>query len=157
MDKRALGGIVVLLLVGILGFMFWQKSQMKAPVPVVEPTIKKVDLSTQPAWVQKLNVSAVSGRNPKNGLKTYTVTVQGLPKDSISTLSYVIQFMTTNKGSQGDFSSKPIELNGVSEYKHTGDFGTCSTKSCIVWEGVKQLDVELDFNDSSVWTGTVSL
>lgn len=159
MGRKSIIGLVILLLVIGLGFIIWQKSQVKVTPAVapVESAIKKVDLTTQPEWVQKLEVSAISGRNPQNGLKTYTITVKGLPKDSISTLSYVIQFITTNRGSQGDFSSKPIELNGDTEYKHTGDFGTCSTKSCVVWDGVKQIDVELDFSDSSLWTGTLDL
>ncbi len=154
---------VVVLLVAVIGFLIWQKSQVKPPAvqTVAKVEVKKVDLSTQPDWVQKLVVTAVSGHNVKNGLKTYTITIQGIPKGLVTKLEYVIQFMTTNKGSQGDLSSRPVELNGAIEFSHTGDFGTCSTKSCIIWEGVKEIDIELDFiaSDGStpVWSKTLNL
>ncbi len=141
-----------MLLVGVLGFMFWQKSQVKTLAPVVESTIKKVDLATQPIWVQNLKVSAKKGRSA-NGLDNLTLSVSGI---EASSLTYVLQYQTSNKGAQGALAMTPQKITG-STFTKVIDLGTCSTKSCVRHDGVTSVDVELDFNDSSVWTGTISL
>lgn len=162
--------IVVLVLLTVLGVIIYQKSQAKplpAKAPDTQPVsgIKKVDLASQPEWVQKLAVSATRGLSP-NGLQNFTVNLTGLPKDLVQSLSYVIEYQTTNKGTQGAFSSKPVDINGQIEYKSKViDLGTCSQTTgklnCVRHEGVTSLDIELDFTTSSgdqpVWTGTIPL
>lgn len=156
MDKKALGGLIILLLLGVFGFIFWQKSQAAqvpvTPTAVLEQTIKKVDLSTQPVWVQNLKVSAKKGHSA-NGLDNFTLTVTGAQAPS---LTYVLQYQTSNKGTQGALAMSPIALTNGSLTKII-DLGTCSTKSCVRHDGVTSVDVELDFPDSSVWTGSVQL
>ncbi len=156
---------LVVLFLGICGFLIWQKSQTKLPPAKVKTAqeaegIKMVDLSTQPEWVQKLDVTAVTGRSA-NGLKNVTITAKGMPAGQVSTIDYVVEYQTTNKGSQGSLSSQPVEINGATTFSRTIDFGTCSTKSCVVHKGVTSVDVELDFTttsgDKATWTKTLPL
>lgn len=143
MAKKFIIGIV-LVLVGISGWLVYQKSQVK-PVVLPEPSaVKKVDLSTQPDWVQKLDVTARKGQSA-NGLENVTVLVKGLVK--VETVNYVLQYQTSNKGAQGALSSKPIAVTGTT-FTRTIEFGTCSTKSCVRHEGVTSIDLELDFTTS---------
>ena len=66
MDKRTVIGVMFFLLVAFGGFFVWQKSQVK-PVEILpkESMIKKVDMSTQPDWVQKLKVVAKKSLSDK--------------------------------------------------------------------------------------------
>ncbi|MCL4397607.1 hypothetical protein M1403_01115 [Patescibacteria group bacterium] len=156
--KNKLPVLIVLLLVVVGGFLVWQKSQAKpaiVPKPeVTETGIKKVDLSTQPEWVQKLVVTAKKGRSA-NGLDNFTLTAKGIDP-TVKTLTYVVQYETSNKGTQGALVMKPQEVtNGT--YTQVIDLGTCSTKSCVRNDGVTSVEIELDFSDGSIWTGTISL
>lgn len=148
---------IVLVLVGISGWLVYQKSQVK-PVALPEsPAVKKVDLSTQPEWVQKLDVTARKGQSA-NGLENVTIFVKGLV--NVEAVNYVLQYQTSNKGAQGALSSKPITVTGTT-FTKTIDLGTCSTKSCVRHEGVTSVDLELDFTTSDgskpTWSKTVSL
>ena len=153
-------GIAVLLF--IAGLIIWQKSQVKpTPSPTQSTTqIKKVDLSTQPKWVQDLVVTAKKGRSA-NSLDNVTLSVSGLPKNLVNSVDYVIQYQTTNKGTQGAMSTIPVPLNGATTFSRTIDLGTCSTKSCVRHDGVTSVDIELDFTttsgDKPLWTKTLSL
>lgn len=156
-------GIVILLVV-VLGIVIWQKSTVNSsktiPTPTPAATIKKVDLASQPEWVQKLTVTATKGRSG-NGLDNVTVKVTGIPKDLVQSINYVLQYETTNKGTQGALSTTPLSLNGATDFVKTIDLGTCSTKSCVRHEGVASVDLELDFTTSAgdqfTWTGTLNL
>lgn len=148
MAKKFIIGIV-LVLVGISGWLVYQKSQVKP--------VEKIDLSTQPEWVQKLDVTARKGQSA-NGLENVTILVKGLV--NVESVNYVLQYQTSNKGAQGALSSKPIEVTGTT-FTKTIDLGTCSTKSCVRHEGVTSVDLELDFTTSDgskpTWSKTVSL
>lgn len=150
-------GAIVLLLI-ILGVVAWQKSQVKTTSSTKETTIKKVDLSTQPKWVQMLKVIATKGVSA-NGLANMTLTVDGMPKDLVTSLSYVVQYDTSNKGTQGALST--VKINGATTFTKVIDFGTCSTKTCVRHEGVNSVEVELDFTTTSgetfTWTNTITL
>lgn len=150
-------------LVLVVGFLIWQKSQLKLPekgTPASEVTVKKVDLASQPQWVQKLDVSAKKGVSA-NGLENVTVTVKNIPQGLVDSVSYVIQYQTTNKGAQGALSSTPVMVSGATTFTKTIDLGTCSTKSCVRHEGVTAVDLELDFittaGDKPTWSGTLQL
>ena len=153
--------IVIVLLLGA-GFMVWQNSQSQPAKPAAAPVsmIKKVDLSTQPQWVQMLKVTAKKGVSA-NSLANFTLTVDNMPKGMVSNFNYVVQYETSNKGTQGALSSKPIVVSGATVATKTIDLGTCSTKSCVRHDGVTSVEVELDFTttsgDTPVWTGTISL
>lgn len=155
-------GVVIVIAILSIGFLVWQKSQV-APASQNSskpPAIKKVDLSTQPVWVQSLNVTATKGRSA-NSLDNVKISAVGFPAGMVSTLSYVLQYQTTNKGTQGALSTTPIKINGTTNWSQTIDLGTCSTKSCVRHDGVTSIDVELDFTTSSgdqpVWTKTLPL
>ncbi|MCL4389927.1 MAG: hypothetical protein M1484_01315 [Patescibacteria group bacterium] len=166
MDKRKIGVIaaVIIVLVGAVGLMVYQKSQVKpAATPSAvstSPTVAKVDLSTQPAWVQNLEVTAKKGRSA-NGLDNVTVTVTGIPANTVSGVTYVMQYQTTNKGTQGALSMTPIDLTGRTTFSKAIDLGTCSTSSCVRHEGVTSVDLELDFvaldGSKPVWEKTLDL
>lgn len=145
--------IIILLLIGVVGFLVWQKSQVKVEPIKQETTIKKIDLSTQPEWVQKLKVSARKGTSA-NSLANFTLTVEGLA--GVESLTYVVQYQTSNKGAQGALSMTPIKVSGPT-FTKTIDLGTCSTKSCVRHDGVTSIDVELDFMPTGIWTGTLNL
>ena len=154
--------IIIGILVLVAGFIVWQKSQVATKdtrSKIQDASVKKVDLSTQPDWVQKLQVSAKKGVSG-NGLENFTLTVTGIPTGMVSTVSYVVQYQTTNKGTQGALSSTPITVNGTS-FTRTIDLGTCSTKSCVRHEGVTSVDIELDFVTSdgskATWEKTLDL
>lgn len=156
-------GAVIILLFGIGGFLVYQKSQVKPAQPPAgqsDNLIKKVDLGTQPAWVQKLDVNVKKGKSA-NGLDNVTVTVKGLPAGLVTKLNYVLQYQTTNKGTQGALSTKPLDINGATTWTKTIELGTCSTKSCVRHEGVTSVDLELDFTTSSddtpVWEKPLDL
>ena len=160
MNKQLMiiGGVLgVLVLVAAL--MIWQKSQAApiapvAEVPAVETSIKQVDLKTQQEWIQKLVVTGKKGRSG-NGLDNFTLSVSGIPS-TVETLTYVTQYQTSNKGVQGALGMTPQKVtNG--KFTKVIDLGTCSTKSCVRHDGVTSVEVELDFSDSSIWTGSVSL
>ncbi len=151
------------LLVVVAIFLVWQKSQVKpsdSGTSAPEVTIKKVDLASQPEWVQKLQVSAKKGVSA-NSLPNVTISVKGFPTGLVTSLNYVLQYQTSNKGTQGALSSKPVDISGATIWTKTIDLGTCSTKSCVRHEGVTSLDVELDFTtsagDQPIWTGALSL
>ena len=149
--------IIIVLLIAVAGFLFWQKSQVAPIEPkpeVTETGIKKIDLSTQPKWVQDLKVSGKKGRSG-NGLDNFTLTVTGIDS-AITSLTYVVEYQTTNKGTQGALAMSPQEVSKGSFTKAI-DLGTCSTKSCVRHEGVTSVQVELDFSDGSIWTGDVNL
>ena len=153
----------MVVLVGVAGLLIWQKSQTKPLVvstTLQESMVKKVDLSTQPEWVQKLEVTVKKGVSA-NSLQNITITVKGLPKDKVNSVNYVIQYQTSNKGAQGALSSKPINVSGATTFTKTIDLGTCSTKSCVRHDGVTSVDLELDFavSDGStpVWSKTLDL
>ncbi|MEK7127410.1 MAG: hypothetical protein AAB838_01650 [Patescibacteria group bacterium] len=162
MDKKLTGIVAsfIVILIVIVGVIIWQKSQVKTVVPVKQETaIKKVDLATQPEWVQKLDVTVTRGTSA-NGLKNVTFKVAGLPKDLVTAVDYVVQYQTTNKGSQGALSTKPIDVTGKTEFSKTIDFGTCSTKICSSHDGVTAIDLELDLTaptGSFTWTKTLNL
>lgn len=151
-----------MLLVGIGGYLIYQKSQV-APVAAPsqqEAMVKKIDLSTQPEWVQKLDVTAKKGKSA-NGLENVMVTVKGIPAGMVASVNYVMQYQTTNKGTQGALSSKPVDVSGATTFTKTIDLGTCSTKSCVRHDGVTSIDLELDFTttsgDQPMWEKTLSL
>lgn len=152
---------IVILLIVLGGYFVYQKSQAKpteAPVQQ-ESMVKKIDLSTQPEWVQKLDVTAKKGRSA-NGLDNVTVMVKGIPQGLVASVTYVMQYQTTNKGTQGALSSKPIDVTGTT-FTKTIDLGTCSTKSCVRHDGVTSIDLELDFTttsgDAPIWEKTIDL
>lgn len=153
---------VIIILVGILIFLIVQKTlPPKTLVPkTAVPEVKKVDLTTQPEWVQKLEAIATGGRSG-NGLQNITFKVSGLPRALVASVNYVVQYQTTNKGSQGALSTKPIDVNGATEFSKTIDLGTCSTKSCVTHDGVTAVDLELDFTTSDgsqfFWSKTLDL
>lgn len=150
--------LLVLVLVAVGGVLVWQKSQVKPAIEpkaeVTETNIKKIDLSTQPLWVQKLVVTAKKGVSG-NGLSNFTLSVSGIDP-GVASLTYIAQYQTTNKGTQGALGMTPSKVTGGSFTKAI-DLGTCSTKSCVRHEGVTSVEIELDFSDGSTWTGTVSL
>lgn len=167
MNKKAIIIVIVacfLLLAGYLLVRFFvsKNSSANKPSAVVSevPVVKKVDLSTQPEWVRNLVVTASSGRSA-NSLKNITLKTEGIPSGMVSSVEYVIQYETTNRGAQGALSSKPISVNGATSFSKTIDLGTCSTKSCVTHDGVTNIDVELNFNSSSgdqfSWSGTISI
>lgn len=154
--------IVIFVLVLVGGYLIYQKSQVKpVATPVTEPEamVKKIDLSTQPKWVQDLDVTAKKGKSA-NGLDNVTVTVKSIPQGLVSGVIYVMQYQTTNKGTQGALSSKPISVTGTT-FTKVIDLGTCSTKSCVRHDGVTSVDLELDFTttsgDTPIWEKTLSL
>lgn len=154
--------ILVLVLALVGGFFVWQKMQAPQtvqPVQKQEPMIKKIDLTTQPEWVQKLVVTAKKG-TAANGLSNITIKAVGLPKE-VSAVSYVFSYETAKNGTQGHFSNTPLETKGQDSFTKTIELGTCSTKSCVRHEGVTAVEIELDFttssDDSPIWTGTISL
>ena len=156
-------GLVVILLV-IVGAIVFQKSNtaVPAPSPTTEaPTgIKKVNLAEQPQWVQKLLVTAKRGRSP-NSLTNVTLKVTGMPEGVVESLEYVVQYDTSNRGTQGALSSKPAEVAGKTEFTKIIDLGTCSTKSCVTHEGVTAVEVQLDFlgknGEKFAWSGSLPL
>ncbi len=155
---------VVILLVAIVGFLIWQKSQVKPVTPTTtassQSQIKQVDLASQPQWVQDLIVTAKKGKSA-NSLDNVTISVSNIPAGIVSTVDYVIQYQTTNKGTQGALSTNPVAVNGATTFTRTIDLGTCSTSSCVRHEGVTSVDVELDFTTTSgdkfTWTKTLDL
>lgn len=161
MGKKSIIGLVILLLVIGLGFIIWQKSQVKVqPAVIVTPTeteIKKVDLTTQPEWVQKLVVTAKKGVSG-NGLANFTLTINGL--SDVESFTYIVQYQTSNKGTQGVLAMTPQKVVGTT-FSKTIDLGTCSTKSCVRHDGVTSIDLELDFvtpaGDKATWTGALDL
>lgn len=168
MDKKLpiiIGTVVVIIALVVLGF-FWKNSQNTSATPTPKPeyvqqesSIEMVDLKTQPQWVQDLKVSAKRGKSP-NGLENFTLSIAGLDK-GVTGITYTIEYQTTDKGIQGTFSSKPVETLGKTEViLKTIDLGTCSTKSCVRHNGVKELIARFDFetkDSSAVWTGTIPL
>ncbi len=152
MDKRLViaGGSVVAVLFLVLGFIVWQKSQVpQAPKSqAVEPAIKKIDMASQPEWVQKLDVTTKTGVSP-NTLKNVTFNVSGMPEGLVQSLDYIVQYQTANKGSQGAMSTKPIEINGKTGYSKMVEFGSCSTKTCVHFDGVTEIELELDFTTTT--------
>ncbi len=170
MNKKVLI-IIAVIIVGLLGALvgggLWFKAQFNQPakeanphLPPSQSTVHKIDLSTQPEWVQKLEVTAVKGQSV-NGLQNVSISVKGIPKGLVKTLEYVMQFETTNRGSQGAYSTTPIDLQGAAVWTKTMDLGTCSTYSCVPYKGVKSLDLELDFittsGDKPAWSKTLDL
>lgn len=152
MDKKIIGGVVLFLALVVGGYFLLQpKTQTEQPASV-ESSIKKVDLATQPEWVQKLKVTGKKGRSA-NGLDNVTLSVTGIEAPS---LTYVLEYQTANKGTQGALAMSPQSVSD-GKFTKTIDFGTCSTKSCVRHDGVTSVLVELDFSDSSIWTGTISL
>lgn len=154
--------IVIFLLVLVGGYLIYQKSQAKpteTPTTESETMVRKIDLSTQPKWVQDLDVTAKKGKSA-NGLDNVTVTVRGIPTGTVTGVTYVMQYQTTNKGTQGALSSKPIEVTGTS-FTKVIDLGTCSTKSCVRHDGVTSIDLELDFTttsgDQPIWEKVLDL
>jgi hypothetical protein len=152
MDKKIIGGVVLLLALVVGGYFLLQQPKPEVKNAPAESSIKKVDLATQPEWVQKLKVSGKKGRSA-NGLDNMTLSVTGIEATS---LTYVLEYQTSNKGTQGALAMSPQSITGKS-FTKTIDFGTCSTKSCVRHDGVTSVLVELDFNDSSIWTGSVDL
>lgn len=155
------------IIITILGYFVWGKFSQPAVInkePVTKKTplfeVKKIDLSTQPEWVQKLIVKVTKGTGQR-GLASVTLNVSGMPKGLVASASYVIQYQTSNYGAQGALLSKPLDINGSEKFSKTIELGTCSTKSCVYHEGVTSIDVELDFTTTSgeqnIWTGTVQL
>jgi len=154
--------IIILLIVAFGGYLLYQKSQV-APVATPATTasdtmVKKIDLSTQPVWVQQLGVTAKKGKSA-NGLDNVTVTVKGIAT-GVTGVTYVMQYQTTNKGTQGALSSKPIAIT-AGNFTKTIDLGTCSTKSCVRHDGVTSIDLELDFvtssGDQPIWEKTLNI
>lgn len=160
MKKNLPVALIILILVAIVSAIIWQKSQVSPqPKPkATAPTVKKIDLSTQPEWVQKLDVTAVPGKSP-NGLRNVTITIKGMPKGQVQSLDLVMQYQTTNRGAQGALAH--VDIKGAQTYSKTIDFGTCSTKSCVTHDGVTAIDLELDFTTSSgdqpAWSKTLDL
>lgn len=153
MDKKVIGGVVLLLVVvaGVF-FVFQQPKPAVKTEEKQEFSIKKVDLAKQPEWVQKLKVTGKKGQSA-NGLNNVTLSVTGIEAAS---LTYVLEYQTSNKGTQGALAMSPQSVSD-GKFTKTIDFGTCSTKSCVRHDGVTSVTVELDFSDSSIWTGSVSL
>ncbi len=166
MNKKAIFTVVtvcVLILAGFLVFRFVlsKNSQSTATQsPSQAPTIKKVDLSTQPDWVKNLVVTAKRGRSA-NGLKNVTIKAETFPVGLVSSIEYIVQYQTTNRGAQGALSTKPVTVSGASLFSKTIDLGTCSTKTCVNHDGVVNVDIELNFNSSSgdqfSWSGTLPI
>lgn len=160
MKKGSVLPIILLLLALVGGFLLYQRSKSSAPVlTTTETTIKKIDLASQPKWVQDLQVTAVKGKSA-NGLDNVTVTAKGFPTGLVTGVTYVMQYQTTNKGTQGALSTKPTPVTGTTWTK-TIDLGTCSTKSCVRHDGVTSIDLELDFTttsgDTPTWEKTLEL
>lgn len=154
--------IVLVIFVVVAGLLVWQKSQVKIePKPeITETGIKMIDLSTQPEWVQRLVVAAKKGSSA-NGLANFTLSVSGLPQGMVASYTYIVQYETSNKGTQGALAMTPIKVDGVTQFSKTIDLGTCSTKSCVRHDGVSAVEVELDFKTTDggtpIWTGKVNL
>lgn len=167
MNKKAIIFVIIACVLVLVGYLFVRfflsKNSPTTPSSVTTtetPTVKKVDLSTQPEWVRNLIVTAVSGRS-SNSLKNVTLKTEGMPSGMVSSVEYVIQYETTNRGAQGALSSKPISVNGATTFSKTIDLGTCSTKSCVTHDGVTNIDAELNFNSTTgeqfSWSGTISI
>ncbi|KKU91363.1 MAG: hypothetical protein UY21_C0010G0018 [Microgenomates group bacterium GW2011_GWA1_48_10] len=161
--------VIIVSLVGLLlvvaGVIVWQKSAVKEPSKTTAPktpTIKKVDLKSQPEWVQKLTVTVKKGKSSTNSLDTLTFAVSGLPEGLVSSLEYTFSYETTNRGTDGGFSTRPIDINGETTYTKTVEMGSCSTGGkCVRNEGTTSVDLEFDFTtkdgDQPIWTGTLDL
>jgi hypothetical protein len=160
-NKSALlvGGVVVVVCV-VVSFIIFNKPQEIPQVEEKKETlIKEVDMAAQPEWVQNLQVTTKRGISA-NGLKNVTFVVKGMPEGVVENLNYIVQYQTSNKGSQGAMSTKPIEIGGKTEYAKTVDFGTCSTKTCVHFDGVTEIELELDFvtaSDKFSFVKTISL
>lgn len=157
--------IVILALVAVAGFLVWQKSQVQpkseqAPPPLSEDAIEQVDLSKQPVWAQNLQVTSKLGTGAR-GLKMITYTVTGMPAGAIQSLTYEIGYQTSDKGYQGDLSNTPTQVGGKTTVTITSELGTCSTKTCVFWNGVKTADMRLDFKatdgSTPAWSKSLNL
>lgn len=152
-----IGAMIAVGLVLVLGAIVWQKSQVTTPASSFAPEagVKKVDLSSGPEWVQNLAVVAKKGYSA-NGLENVTISLKGLPKGMVATVSYVMQYQTTNRGTQGALSTKALDIDGATTFKKTVDLGACSAKSCVRHDGVTSVDLELDFTATSGQTASWS-
>ena len=156
-------GVVILLIIS-LGFIFWQRTTIKTPSTTPQ-TIKKVDMKSQPEWVQKLKLTAVKGvRKGTRGLDNVTFSISGMPSGMVSTLVYIIPYYyktPQGEGSGGFQTETPVKVDGAETFTRTFDFGTCSTKTCVRHDGVTEMDVEIDFTttngDTPIWSGTVEV
>lgn len=158
-------GIVIILL-AVLGFIFWQKSTIKTPTPNTNVlTTKKVDMKSQPEWVQKLELTAVKGpRKGTRGLDNVVFTLSGMPSGMVSTLLYTMPYYyktAQGEGSGGFQTETPVKVDGAETFTRTFDFGTCSTNTCVRHDGVTAIDVQIDFRtqdgDTPIWSGTVEV
>ncbi len=160
---------IILLLAVILGVIIWQKSSVQSPARVTSPSqnppVKKVDMASQPQWVQDLTVTAVKGiRQGERGLDNVEINITGIPPATVDSLTYTIAYNYSNangQGSGGFFTDTPVAVNGATSFSRTFDFGTCSTKSCVRHDGVSTMDIEFDFTtkngDAPIWSKTVEL
>jgi hypothetical protein len=167
MNKKLPAIIVgtIVLLVIVIGFVFWQKSSVKTQALPQAPTAKKVDMKSQPLWVQNLTLAASKGtRKGSRGLDNVTITISKIPAGMVETLTYTISYSyktAQGDGSGGFFTDTQIKVDGAETFTRTFDFGTCSTKSCVRLDGVTALDVEIDFTtkdgNTPIWSGTVDV
>lgn len=152
-------GLVALLLLA-LGVVVWQKSQGTPAAETGPKKAKKVDLATQPKWVQDLVVTVTKGQGSR--LPTLTFKISGIPADMVTGLNYTAYFETSNRGTQGSQNTKDtVDIRGKTDYSHTFDLGTCSSGTCLAYQGVKSIDLELEFigkNDEEYsWSKTLEL
>lgn len=135
-------GVLLLLLLG--GYVVWQNLTAPVATSDTKRTKKVVDMAAQPKWVQDLKVTAKINKGGR--LPTLTFTIAGIAPNTVTGLKYTAYFDTSNRGTQGSGTTKdPIDIKGKTEYAQTFDLGTCSSGKCLAYEGVANLELELDF------------
>lgn len=135
-------GVLLLLLLG--GYFIWQSLTVPASMTSTQKAKNVVNMAAQPKWVQDLKVTAKVNKSGR--LPTLTFTVSGIPANTVDQLNYTAYFDTTNRGTQGSANTKdPIDIKNKTEYSQTFDLGTCSSGTCLVYAGVANLELELDF------------
>lgn len=114
------------------------------------PKSKPSEITPTPAAAYKEIDSSVQATLTANSSQTKaTLTISGLA-GRFTNIEYELTYETDNHGTQGAFSTDPIDISGKDEFGREVELGTCSTGGkCTYDKGVRNFKLVAKFHASS--------
>lgn len=135
-----IGGIVVIVLLVVAGFMFSKNKNQSADQS------KKSAMEEETEVIPTVDSSVKVTVEAMNAKKDLMLKITGIPNGTES-VEYIISYNTAAQGLQGLNGIVSVD-SGDSEVEKKLTVGTCSSGSCVYHDVVGDIKVELKFTGS---------
>jgi hypothetical protein len=136
-----IGGIVFFVIVLIIGFFIMNNSKKD----VVQNNTK--DVLPESVVIPTVDSSVEVDLKPQNNNHDFFITVKNVPKGTTD-IDYEMNYLVKKTLPQGTIGTLVVTGDTATNSKAI-TLGTCSSGTCVYYEGVESIELSLKFNSPS--------